>query len=244
MLDLAILGLLFEQEMHGYEIRRRLRDELGLFANISFGSLYPALSRLERSGAVTVTASGGTADTPIPATGSLSGERAGLRARRAGAGLGTKRSRKVYRITDTGRHLFEQLLEGEEPAGGDDARSFGLRLAFARHLAPSARLALLERRRAQLSRRLATDLVRASGERLDVYTRSLVEHSTEATEHDIAWLDRLIDAERQRQSVTRPDGDGDQAAPWPDPTTEIHNTDDGDPHAGDALSSTSPSGAS
>jgi DNA-binding PadR family transcriptional regulator len=193
---------------------------------------------------VAVTASGGPADAPIPATGSLSGERAGLRARRAGAGLGTKRSRKVYRITDTGRHLFEQLLEGEEPAGGDDARSFGLRLAFARHLAPSARLALLERRRAQLSRRLATDLVRASGERLDVYTRSLVEHSTEATEHDIAWLDRLIDAERQRQSVTRPDGGGDQAAPRPDPTTEIHHTDDGDPHAGDALSSTSPSGAS
>ena len=56
MLDLAILGLLFEQEMHGYEIRRRLRDELGLFANISFGSLYPALSRLERGGSVTVTA--------------------------------------------------------------------------------------------------------------------------------------------------------------------------------------------
>ena len=102
MLDLAILGLLFEQEMHGYEIRRRLRDELGLFANISFGSLYPALSRLERSGAVTVTESGGSATTSIPATGSLSGERAGLRARRSGASLGTKRSRKVYRITDAG----------------------------------------------------------------------------------------------------------------------------------------------
>ncbi len=41
VLELAILGLLHEQEMHGYEIRRRLRDELGLFANISFGSLYP-----------------------------------------------------------------------------------------------------------------------------------------------------------------------------------------------------------
>ena len=111
----------------------------------------------------------------------------------------------MYRITDSGRVLFEQLLEGEEPAGADDARSFGLRLAFARHLAPSARLALLERRRAQLTRRLATDLVRASGERLDVYTRSLVEHSTEATEHDIAWLDRLIEAERQKQSAGRPD---------------------------------------
>ena len=233
MLDLAILGLLFEQEMHGYEIRRRLRDELGLFANISFGSLYPALSRLERSGAVTVTESGGVVPLPIPATGSLSGERAGLRARRSGATLGTKRSRKVYRITDTGRTLFEQLLEGEEPAGADDARSFGLRLAFARHLAPSARLALLERRRAQLTRRLATDRVRACGERLDVYTRSLVEHSTEATEHDIAWLDRLIEAERQKQTAGRTDS-----------ALKLDSTDLGDPRPGDSMTSTSPSGAS
>ncbi len=164
MLDLAILGLLHEQELHGYEIRRRLRDELGLFANISFGSLYPALSRLETARAVTVTESTGTpATAPIPPTGSLSGERAGLRARRAGATRGTKRSRKVYRITAQGRELFEQLLDADEPAGTDDARSFGLRLAFARHLAPQARLALLERRRAQLTRRLASDHLRAAG---------------------------------------------------------------------------------
>src|SRR5580692_10314441 len=205
MLDLAILGLLHEQELHGYEIRRRLRDELGLFANISFGSLYPALSRLEASGAVAVAESTGpaTVAVPMPSTGSISGDRAGLRARRAGTPRGTKRSRKVYRITDHGRALFEQLLDAEEPAGTDDARSFGLRLAFARHLAPQARLSLLERRRAQLTRRLANDHVRAAGSTLDVYTRSLVEHGTEATEHDIAWLDRLIEFERQKQPAPR-----------------------------------------
>jgi DNA-binding PadR family transcriptional regulator len=219
MLDLAILGLLHEQELHGYEIRRRLRDELGLFANISFGSLYPALSRLEKAAAVTVTESTGTAATaPLPSTGSLGGERAGLRARRAGTVRGTKRSRKVYRITEPGRELFEQLLDADEPAGTDDARSFGLRLAFARYLAPQARLALLERRRSQLTRRLAVDRARAAGDRLDVYTRSLVEHSTEATEHDIEWLDRLIDSERQKQAGPR--------------------TESRDPRSGDAITAT------
>jgi DNA-binding PadR family transcriptional regulator len=219
VLDLAILGLLHEQELHGYEIRRRLRDELGLFANISFGSLYPALSRLEKSGAVAVTeSSGAPAAAPLPSTGSLSGERAGLRARRASTPRGTRRSRKVYRITDQGRTLFEQLLDADEPAGTDDARSFGLRLAFARYLAPPSRLALLERRRAQLTRRLATDQVRAAGSSLDDYTRSLVEHSTEATEHDIAWLDRLIESERQKQSAPR--------------------SENGDPRDGDALTAT------
>ena len=50
ILELAIPGLLEGQAMHGYEIRKRLRDELEQFSNVSFGSLYPALSRLERFG--------------------------------------------------------------------------------------------------------------------------------------------------------------------------------------------------
>ncbi|HEV3264079.1 MAG TPA: PadR family transcriptional regulator [Acidimicrobiales bacterium] len=216
MLDLAILGLLSEHEFHGYEIRKRLRDELGLFANISFGSLYPALSRLELSGAVIGTESSPAApapepaSAPIPLTGSLGGERAALRSRRAGAARsstrGTKRSRKVYRITDTGRRVFEELLAAEEPVGTDEARSFGLRLAFARHLAPQARLGLLERRRDQLIRRLAADQARAAaGGDFDSYTRSLVEHSTETTQHDISWLESLIESEKLKQAAPRTD---------------------------------------
>ncbi len=47
MLDLAILGFLKEQPRHGYDLRRRL-SELGL-RSVSFGSLYPALRRLDRN---------------------------------------------------------------------------------------------------------------------------------------------------------------------------------------------------
>src|SRR3989304_4078548 len=52
MLDRASLGLLREGPMHGYEVRQRLVD-LG-FWRISFGSVYPALRRLDRSGWVEV----------------------------------------------------------------------------------------------------------------------------------------------------------------------------------------------
>jgi DNA-binding PadR family transcriptional regulator len=208
MLDLAILGLLEEQGLHGYEVRRQLRDSLGLLANVSFGSIYPALARLEAAGAVVaVDAPGGDDIAAVtPPTGSLSGERAVLRARRH-TGTRGRRSRKVYRITDTGRRMFTDLLAGTSTA--DDARSFGLRLAFARHLAPQARLALLERRRAQLVQRL--DEVRAaSGEsHLDIYARSVVEHTTEGVERDIRWLDRLIENERNAAangSPLRPTG--------------------------------------
>lgn len=197
MLELAILGLLEGQAMHGYEIRKRLRDELGQLSNVSFGSLYPALSRLERTGSVEADEDGGRHGATVPMTGSLSGERAALRARRTSSGLG-RRSRKVYRITDQGRRQFAELLDTDRAPGGDDARSFSLRLAFARYLPPQARLRLLERRRAQLVQRLseARAAAAAAGERLDTYARSLMEHTTESTERDIVWLDRLIEGEQ------------------------------------------------
>jgi DNA-binding PadR family transcriptional regulator len=196
MLDLAILGLLEERDLHGYEIRRQLRESLGLLANVSFGSIYPALTRLEKAGAVATTeasaeAAAGPSATPAPPTGSLSGELAVMRSRRHSPSR-SRRAKKVYRITDAGRLLFAELLTG----GGatDDARSFGLRLAFARHLAPQARLTLLERRRALLVQRLGE--VEGARDDLDVYARSVVQHTADGVARDISWLDTLIEAER------------------------------------------------
>lgn len=57
MLEMAVLGLLREGPMHGYELKQRLVD-LG-FWRISFGSVYPALRRLERSGFIEVTPGSG-----------------------------------------------------------------------------------------------------------------------------------------------------------------------------------------
>jgi DNA-binding PadR family transcriptional regulator len=194
MLDMAILGLLEERDLHGYEIRRQLRDHLGLLANVSFGSIYPALTRLEKSGAVVATEGPPAPEESVaaaaPPTGSLSGERAVLRARRHSP-TRARRGKRVYRITDAGRQLFAELLaEG----GADDARSFSLRLAFARHLAPQARLALLERRRALLVQRLGD--AESARTDLDVYARSVVQHTVEGVASDIAWLDHLIASER------------------------------------------------
>ena len=198
MLDMAILGLLEDRDLHGYEIRRQLRDNLGILANVSFGSIYPALTRLEKAGAVVATeGSAGTgtkaqsAAPAAPLTGSLSGELAVLRARRHSPSH-SRRGKKVYRITEKGRQVFVQLLA--EGGSLDDARSFGLRLAFARHLAPQARLSLLERRRAQLVQRLAE--AESPTAELDVYARSVVQHTADSVAQDISWLDRLIASER------------------------------------------------
>lgn len=189
---------------HGYELKKRLGETLGPLSSVSFGSLYPALARLEATGAVEVV--GTEEESPVlatPMTGSLGGELAAFRAR-ARARKATRRggrTRKVYAITERGDQLFAELLAADSHAS-EDERTFQLKLAFARYLPPDARLGLLERRRAHLVERLARAhaAVRSSRDRLDSYTRSLLEHGTETTEHDITWLDQLIAAERQQEA--------------------------------------------
>jgi DNA-binding PadR family transcriptional regulator len=223
LLELAVLGLLKEQQLHGYELKKRLTEALGPFSSVSFGSLYPALNRLETAGAVrAVDAAMANVEAeapraPVPMTGSIAGEAAAFRARRAAA-ASTRRSeprsartRKVYAITDRGQQLFEELLDAESV--GDDDKSFNLKLAFCRFLPPDRRLRLLERRRAQLEDRLARtrNSLRGRRDRIDTYTQSLIDHGTEAAERDISWLDRLIAIERQATSgQAHPDLGGQQ----------------------------------
>jgi DNA-binding PadR family transcriptional regulator len=199
VLELAILGLLKESDLHGYELKKRLADT---FSSVSFGSLYPALARLEAAGAVKAVEANTAA--PVPMTGSLGAELAAFRARRTGTRSG--KTRKVYGITPRGHELFAELLAAEN-ASTDDDRLFNLRLAFARHLPPDARLGMLERRRAALVERLAAARGRLGRSRHDSYAQSLIEHGTETTERDISWLERLI-ANEQR-ATTNPEKEHD-----------------------------------
>lgn len=169
MLELAILGLLKESSMHGYQLKKHLSDTLGSFWQVSYGSLYPALKRLQRDGAVEMIF-------PKDEVG---------------------RRKNVYRITAKGEAMFAELLEraGAE-ASQDDG--FSVRLAFFQYLKPETRIRLLERRRAYLEGRFA-DIKRsvaAYRERIDGYTLSLMNHQLAATENDIRWLDGLIQAEQ------------------------------------------------
>ena len=186
-----------DRDHHGYEIRSQLRDRLGVWANVSFGSIYPALARLERYGFVEAA----TASDPrlgSLSTGSLSGERATLRSLRGSQGLG-RRGRKVYRITDRGRQEFMSLLG--DPATLDDGKGFSLRMALAKYLTPNLRVGLLEHRRADLVKRLAEVRAGAQNEQLDPYARGVMEHAAAGVELDLAWIDNLLSAERNNQQT-------------------------------------------
>jgi DNA-binding PadR family transcriptional regulator len=196
MIDLAILGLLTEQELHGYELKKRLGELLSSRASISFGSLYPALARLEAQGAVKAVEERTTVPS-APMTGSLAGELAAFKARVRERSLakGTGRGKKVYGITDHGRERLVELLS--DPDVSDD-RAFTLRVAFARHLEPAARLELFERRRTELLGRRDDLRRREAGRRSDAYLGALLERDADHLANDLAWLDRLIETERTR----------------------------------------------
>ena len=154
MLELAVLGLLKEQPLHGYELKKRLGETLGFLWGVSYGSLYPALRRLEAAGAIEIVEPVEVPPTPV-STGSITGDLAAARIRSVADRLaaGTRRTRKAYRITERGDALLVELLLADDERA-DPEKSFALKLAFCRHVPPAARLQLLERRRAVLVDRL------------------------------------------------------------------------------------------
>ena len=168
MLELAILGLLKERSMHGYQLSKRLTDSLGGFWRVSYGSLYPSLKRLERQGAVEQI---------------FDSQEVGRR-------------KNVYRITEHGEQLFRELLEETGPESSGEDNRFRVRMAFFKYLSPETRIRLLERRRAFLEERLNTIRASLASTSGDTYTVSLMQHGRESTEQDLAWLNGLIAAER------------------------------------------------
>ena len=169
-LELAVLGLLSDAPMHGYELRKQVNSLLGWTRILSYGTLYPALKQLTRAGYI-------TADTELPAIG--------------------KRPKIVYRLTAEGKEYFTDLLEEGGPAAWDD-ESFGVRFALFSRTSSPTRVRILEGRRARLEERL--EKVRAASivgrERMDSYTKELQRHGLESVEREISWLTELIDRER------------------------------------------------
>ena len=178
MIELAILGLLKESPMHGYQLNRELSDQLGGLWRVSFGSLYPSLRRLERQGAIT----------SQPGTGA--------------------RRKTVYAITEEGEQLFLELLQEPPQEGQTEDARFRVRLAFFRYLPPETRVRLLERRRQALETRLddVKAHLRDSAT-TDDYQRALLDHARVGTESDIAWLTDLIRTERLKYEITAPVGE-------------------------------------
>ncbi len=185
VLEPAILGLLHESPMHGYELRKRLNLVLGSFRALSYGSLYPCLKSLVDRGWIQ-----GTESVVAPHA------------------VASKRARIVYQLTADGKEHLQQVLASSGPSAWED-ENFDVRFAFFGQTDAETRLRILEGRRTRLTERLET--VRQSfartRERMDEYTLELQRHGLEQVEREVRWLDGLIDNERGVRR-TRPAGTG------------------------------------
>lgn len=176
MLEFAILGLLHESPMHGYELRKRLNALLGAFRAFSYGSLYPTLRRMKAAGWISERVPEETPDAPA---------------------LTPKRGKVVYQLTAEGKERFQELLAEVGPATSDDEQ-FGVHFAFFSKTSADVRLRILEgrRRRVEEKREGLRAALARTRERLDRYTLELHEHGLEAVEREVRWLNELIAHER------------------------------------------------
>ena len=178
MLEFAILGLLSEAPMHGYELRKRLGDLVGGLRAFSYGSLYPTLRRMQSRGWI-------AQDEPLPGD-------------EGAPALSGKRARIVYALTPDGKERFAELLGDASPAAYDDEQ-FGVHLAFFAQTKADDRLRILQGRRRRVEERRdgMHSSLRRTAARLDRYTRELHEHGLEAADREVRWLNELIASETE-----------------------------------------------
>ena len=199
VLELAVLGLLHETPLHGYELRKRLNALLGTFRAFGYGSLYPCLKALLAQGLITED-SPADGDQARRSDQARYGGRNGQTRQRSG-----RRWKIVYRLTADGKERLQDLLaEAGPPAWEDDG--FGVHFAFFGQTRADIRLRILEGRRTRLEERLAgvRAVMSRTRERLDSYTLELHRHGLESVEREVRWLNELIASERESSAAPPP----------------------------------------
>ncbi len=191
VLDVAVLGLLHESPLHGYELRKRLKAMLGTFRALSYGSLYPCLKSLLAAGLITEGGEVAVGETPA---------------------LTAKRGKIVYKLTAEGKEHLQQLLADAGPAAWED-EGFGVRFALFAQTDADVRLRILEGRRSRLEERRegVRGALTRTRERLDGYTLELQRHGLESVEREVRWLNELI--EHERSTGTPPGTTSDMSPP-------------------------------
>ena len=165
MLELAILGFLYDAPLHGYELRKRIAALTGHVKPIAESTLYPAIKRLENAGLLERATEPGSVAAP----------------------------RHVLTLTQDGRHdLRRRLAEPVQRDITDENRWFTL-LAFLRHLDDAAAQAALLRRRLAFLEEPASffyegDRPLRAEELDDPFRRGILTIARATSQAELTWL--------------------------------------------------------
>ena len=169
-LEFALLGLLSQAPLHGYELRKRIGTIFGPFRALSFSVLYPQLRRMMEAGLIE--------ESVVEAT--------------------SRRSRIVYAITDKGARRFEDLTESVTPETWED-EGFEIRFAFFSPTSANNRVRILEGRHRRLKEKaeILRGELEKSPVGIDKYLEEWRRHSLEPADREMAWLEDMIKTERK-----------------------------------------------
>jgi DNA-binding PadR family transcriptional regulator len=160
-----VLGLLAQQPMSGYDIKRFLKGLSWLMGSPSSGSLYPALRALLDEGLVSVEIVPGVDKPP----------------------------RKTYSIEDAGRLELQAWIE--QPIVSDASlKAFVMRLLLAGSFSPAGLTAYLGQRRAQVATQQA-DLIKMTqmlDTDTDPGLFLALDYGLELASAEVAWLDSTL----------------------------------------------------
>lgn len=171
MLELAILGFLYDAPLHGYELRKRITALTGHVRPVAESTLYPAIKRLENAGLLARATEPGAVAAP----------------------------RHVLTLTEEGRReLRRRLAEPSQRDITDENRWFTV-LAFLRHLDdPAAQSAVLRRRLAFLEKPTSFfydgDRALRAEELDDPFRRGILTIARATTRTELTWLRATMDS--------------------------------------------------
>ncbi|QDQ15217.1 PadR family transcriptional regulator [Streptomyces spectabilis] len=169
MLELAILGFLYDCSLHGYELRKRITALTGHVRPVAESTLYPAIKRLEKAGLLARETQPGAVAAP----------------------------RHVLSLTADGRsELRRRLAEPERGDITDENRWFTV-LAFLRHLEDAdAQAAVLRRRLAFLQEPASFfydgDRPLRAEELDDPFRQGILTIARATSRAELAWLRKTL----------------------------------------------------
>ncbi len=159
MIEIATLGLLQKQPLHGYRLKQQLELFMGSCISVNYGTIYPLLKRLQTQGLISISSEAGE-------TGS---------------------SRKIYQITAAGRQQWkQQMLEHPQESWVNGRSRFLIKFFFFGYLDSNERIKLLKHRLMLCQLRLENlEMEKLAA---DHYQTSALAYCKTVVQAEIYWL--------------------------------------------------------
>ena len=167
MLELATLGLLQKEALHGYKLKQQLERFISGCISVNYGAIYPLLKRLEKQNFLQLSFSEGEA--------------------------GGKR--KIYAITEKGRARFqEKMLEHPKESWVNARSRFLVKFVFFSHLHSQQRIQLIEKRLAVCRTRLEQQQCEVKSD--DPYFAAVCDRHLALIQEEMDWLEVQLSQEK------------------------------------------------